>query len=299
MPKRRKHPDLSDARSWLSHLAAAEGIDLEHLSLAEAVDRAVSQLEQQRDAGVPLRPGAVQFAALLLRIEGQMVVAGASSAEPFIERAYALDRARLLAERHAAGQRVWTRPEIPLPGMEPDPEPEPEPAVTLYDLIRICESLMHYCETAPGRPRPIVSALSRNNSGSVARIVVPVAAIKRNHSLSEAIEVHSGPCAVEIRRRERLDRNLQLLLQTAHSRRTPVAAGDRALELVSTRFRNLPPGVDLSPSQLTIDFNGTKDFLEKVGAVVFALQNDYEAVSEFIENTAIDVQSKDPYTQPR
>ena len=101
MPKRR--PDLSDARSWLSHLSAADGINFEHLPLTEAADGAVSQLERQRDAGRPLRPEAVHLAALLVRIEGEMVVAGASSAEPFIERAYALDQARLLAERYAEG----------------------------------------------------------------------------------------------------------------------------------------------------------------------------------------------------
>jgi hypothetical protein len=142
VPKRRKRPDLSDARSWLSHLAAAEGIDFERMSFAEAADRAVSQLEQQRDAGLPLRPETVQLAALLVQIEGEMVAVGASSAELFIERAYALDRARLLAERHADGQRVWTRPPVPHFELEPEPEPESEPAVTLYDLIRTCESLM-------------------------------------------------------------------------------------------------------------------------------------------------------------
>jgi chromatin segregation and condensation protein Rec8/ScpA/Scc1 (kleisin family) len=144
VPKRRKRPNLSDARSWLSHLAAAAGIDFERMSLAEAADRAVSQLEQQRDADLPLRPETVRLAALLVRIEGEMAVAGASSAEAFIERAYALDRARWLAGRHAAGQRVWMRPEIPVPELEPEPEPEPEPGVTLYDLIRTYESLMEY-----------------------------------------------------------------------------------------------------------------------------------------------------------
>jgi hypothetical protein len=46
LPKRRKRPDPSDARSWLSHWAATEGIDCERLSLAEAADRAVSRLER-------------------------------------------------------------------------------------------------------------------------------------------------------------------------------------------------------------------------------------------------------------
>jgi len=149
LPKRRKRPDLSDAGSWLCHLAAAAGIDLQCLSLPEAADRAIFQLERQRDTGRPLRPPAVQFAALLVRIEGQMLASGATSPKAFIERAYALDRARLLAERHAAGQQVWTRPQIP--PLEPEPEPEPEPFVTLYDLIRTCVSLMQYVQQRQSR----------------------------------------------------------------------------------------------------------------------------------------------------
>jgi len=33
-----------------------------------------------------------------------------------------------------------------------------------------------------------------------------------------------------------------------------------------------------------IDIYGAADFLEKVGTVVFALQKDYEAVSDFIDS---------------
>jgi hypothetical protein len=62
------------------------------MSLAEAADRAVPQLEPCRDAGLPLRPETVRLAALLVHLEGEMVASGATSAEPFIERAYALDR---------------------------------------------------------------------------------------------------------------------------------------------------------------------------------------------------------------
>jgi hypothetical protein len=58
--------DFAAAWFWLSHLAAAEGIDLQRLSLAEAADRAISQLEHQGDAGLPLRPGTVQLAVLLV-----------------------------------------------------------------------------------------------------------------------------------------------------------------------------------------------------------------------------------------
>ena len=151
MAKRRLRPDLSGAQSWLSHWATAEGIDFERMSLAQAADRAVSLLEQQREVGLPLRSETVRLAALLVRMEGEMVVAGASSPQPFIERAYALDRARLLGERHAAGQRIWTRPAISFLEPEPEPEAEPTTLMSLYDFIRTCESLIDYYKQRQGR----------------------------------------------------------------------------------------------------------------------------------------------------
>jgi hypothetical protein len=44
--------------------------------------------------------------------------------------------------------------------------------------------------------------------------------------------------------------------------------------------------VDLQPGELRIQFRGTDDFLGKFGAVVFALNNDFERVSEFIDGDA-------------
>jgi hypothetical protein len=87
----------------------------------------------------------------------------------------------------------------------------------------------------------------------------------------------------EMRRRSRLEQNLAQLLEAARSRHIRVVPPARSIDLASTGFRKLPPGVALSPTRLTIDFIGTEDFLQKIGAIVFALQNDYEAVSEFIE----------------
>jgi hypothetical protein len=54
--KRRTSPDYPDAWAWLGDLAAAEGIDLERMSLSEAADRAVSRLEQQRGEGLVADP---------------------------------------------------------------------------------------------------------------------------------------------------------------------------------------------------------------------------------------------------
>lgn len=106
------------------------GIDFERLSLTEAADQAVSQLERQRDAGLSLRPQTVQFAALLVRIEGEMVASGAMSAEPFIERAYALDRARLSCWPNGMQSASEYGPGRQMLHLEPE-EPEPEPFVTV------------------------------------------------------------------------------------------------------------------------------------------------------------------------
>jgi hypothetical protein len=57
----------------------------------------------------------------------------------------------------------------------------------------------------------------------------------------------------------------------------------QALELINTRFAKLPANVALTPCSLHIDFFGTEEFLKAVGAVVYALHNDYEAISSFIE----------------
>jgi len=90
-------------------------------------------------------------------------------------------------------------------------------------------------------------------------------------------------CGLELRRRQRLEDRLTQLVAAARAQHVRVVPDSRALELVSTRFGKLPAGVTLSPARLTIDFFGTEDFLEKFGAVVFALQNDFDAFSELIE----------------
>ncbi|MGA2436091.1 MAG: hypothetical protein ABSG25_12480 [Bryobacteraceae bacterium] len=68
--------------------------------------------------------------------------------------------------------------------------------------------------------------------------------------------------------------------------RPPIARSSQAEELQATRFSKLPPGVALTTRELKIEFFGTEDFLQKFGAVIYALQNDYEQISAFIEAEA-------------
>lgn len=91
----------------------------------------------------------------------------------------------------------------------------------------------------------------------------------------------------EIRRRNRVEEALARLVRIASAQKTRVVSDSRALALLSSRFLHLPAGVELTAKRLTIEFAGMEDFLEKVGAMVFALQNDYEAIREFIGGSSL------------
>jgi len=93
----------------------------------------------------------------------------------------------------------------------------------------------------------------------------------------------TGACQHELRRRERVEGQLEELRAFVQSRRIALAPASQAGELRNARFGKLPPGVDLSPSRLLIGFSSLEDFLPKIGAVVFALQNDFEAIQEFLK----------------
>jgi hypothetical protein len=99
----------------------------------------------------------------------------------------------------------------------------------------------------------------------------------------ERIAEDGGPVASEIARRERLEELLERIRPAVIANLTKVVRDDQALALLSTRFNRLPANVALTPASLHIDFYGTEDFLQAVGAIVFALNNDYEAISAFIE----------------
>jgi hypothetical protein len=93
-----------------------------------------------------------------------------------------------------------------------------------------------------------------------------------------------GRLAPEIARRERVERYLDGMLQFASQRHKQIARNTAAETLVSSRLGSLPEGVNLKSGKLEISFQGPEDFLQKFGAVVFALQNDWETVSAFLES---------------
>jgi hypothetical protein len=87
----------------------------------------------------------------------------------------------------------------------------------------------------------------------------------------------------ETRRRDRISAYLEHLAQFGRSKRTTVAESGKALQILSSRFGKLPAGVELSARRLVVDFTSPEEFLERVGSVIFALQNDFDEIRDFIE----------------
>jgi len=87
----------------------------------------------------------------------------------------------------------------------------------------------------------------------------------------------------EVRRRSRLEQYLEGMRAYVAAQRTTVASDEHAIALVNARFGSLPPNVELTPRSLHVDFQNTEEFLRAFGAIVFALNNDYEAIKAFIE----------------
>lgn len=101
------------------------------------------------------------------------------------------------------------------------------------------------------------------------------------------LEAEGGAVHHEVRRRSKLEQYLEGMRSYVAAQRTTVAADDRAIGLRNTRFDNLPANVALTPRSLQIEFGNTEEFLRAFGAVVFALNNDYEAIRNFIDHAAV------------
>jgi hypothetical protein len=95
-----------------------------------------------------------------------------------------------------------------------------------------------------------------------------------------------GRFAPEIARRARVERYLEGLLRQTSRRQKEIARNQAAAQLLSTRFHALPPGVELTRGELRIVFTGMDDFLQKFGAVVYALNNEFEQIADFIERAS-------------
>ena len=99
----------------------------------------------------------------------------------------------------------------------------------------------------------------------------------------EAVAAGGGIVEREMHRMLRVEALLDQVRPEVIANLTRVVREDQGLALVNSRFGKLPANVTLTPTSLHIDFHGTEDFLQAIGAVVFALNNDYERISHFIE----------------
>jgi hypothetical protein len=100
----------------------------------------------------------------------------------------------------------------------------------------------------------------------------------------EELIANDGKIYFEVQRRQRLTAYLNRIRPEVIANRTKVVPDENALGLISSRFTSLPPAVTLTPASLHIEFSSPAEFLAAVGSVIYALNNDYEAVAAFIED---------------
>ena len=110
------------------------------------------------------------------------------------------------------------------------------------------------------------------------------ALLYRRDEIVSALERLRAGESPEIGRRRRLRQSLEPVERLARLRAIqvspPGADSDRLRATVE-----LPAGVSLAPGRLVIEFAGRDEFLVRLGAVVFALQNDYEGLISLVSET--------------
>lgn len=107
------------------------------------------------------------------------------------------------------------------------------------------------------------------------------ATLYRREEILHALERLRAGESPEIGRRRRLRQSLEPAAGTARLRGIEVSpAGPASDRLRSTV--ELPAGITWAPGRLTIEFSGRGDFLALVGALVFALQNNFEGVMSHV-----------------
>jgi hypothetical protein len=99
----------------------------------------------------------------------------------------------------------------------------------------------------------------------------------------ERLEAEGGPLEREVRRHNRIEAFLEQIRPQVLANLTHVARDADALALLSSRFHSLPANVVLTTNSLHIDFDSTDQFLSAVGALIYALHNDFEKVRDFLE----------------
>lgn len=98
----------------------------------------------------------------------------------------------------------------------------------------------------------------------------------------ESLLQDGGKVQFEVKRRERLAEYLEEIRPEVIAVRTKVIPDPKAAGLVATRLESLPDGVTLTREKLEIEFRNPEEFLSRMGAMIYALKNDYESIVKFI-----------------
>ena len=107
---------------------------------------------------------------------------------------------------------------------------------------------------------------------------------QRVHLLSQLRQLQEDRhFAPEIERRERLERYLDGIVQYASRQHKEVARNQQAEALLKQHHFETADRRESGPGELRIEFSGSGDFIQEVGAVIYALHNDLERIEEFIE----------------
>jgi len=138
------------AHSWLADWTRMHGIDWNTTSIPQAAELLIRELEQCERYGQPLPVGLVRLVALLVRIEGEMLLANADAASPFLERACARERTRSLAHQIHFGPLLRPKPTITKPQAASAEEP---PRVICCNLVEVFRNLLQQHAPQPKEPR--------------------------------------------------------------------------------------------------------------------------------------------------
>jgi hypothetical protein len=86
----------------------------------------------------------------------------------------------------------------------------------------------------------------------------------------------------EVHRKERLTEALEKIRKQRRAARVelPVAA-----DVLKRKMRDLPPGINLRPGLLEVDFQTPEELLAKLFELAQAISNDYEAFQEFVRDS--------------
>lgn len=115
-----------------------------------------------------------------------------------------------------------------------------------------------------------------------ADLLARLRALAEDPALSFERERHAQTLAEA--HRDALGELLGLAAQRLQNQNRTIAEGEAAARQRVARFGHFPAGVDLTKTTLRIEFQGLQDFLQKIGTVVYALQNDLEVIEAFIES---------------